>query len=176
MPRNLLFALLVLPACVPAPSSYALRGVDVQGGRAWVTAVQTSTAGNARWLVAACPRDGDRVGRSCEWSEIAPPTQATLTAARARPTIRGRESIEAEAAAARDHECEGASVVSQHEEDAGPAFWLDVCGRQRFYRLSGDPARYVDGTPAGQTPPAPERPIEPRPRRDRPVQEDPLGP
>ncbi len=64
------------------------------------------------------------------------------------PDRRGREALAARAA--EDHGCtpERVSVDADHTEQQGsPAFWITVCGVQRFYRFDATADRFVDVTP-----------------------------
>lgn len=136
--------LLALPAC--GGGSYTLQEVAVEPDIVWVAVLRTDrTTGG--WLIGACPRLGDRLGRRCTWSEVQVPPDR-LTPANVDGAPEGQNAVlEASAAAARDHGCPRVEVRSTHDEGDATAFWLRVCGRDRFYRLSGEPRRYVEATP-----------------------------
>ncbi len=128
------------------------------------------TGWDSQWI-ATCPDDGRRWvcrfarGRGsrvyCGRQDTSPqPTAATAaepatsTAPSATapvattPDPQGRDALAAQAA--RDHDCvpDRIAVDADHSESQGaPAFWLTVCGAQRFYRWDGTANRFVDVTP-----------------------------
>lgn len=87
-------------------------------------------------------------------------------AATVPPDPRGREALAARAA--EDHECtaERVSVDADHTEQQGsPAYWITVCGVQRFYRFDAMADRFVDVTPQSSSP-QPRAPSQVTPRAE----------
>lgn len=162
--RGLCLSLLAVAACAPVPRvGYRLRpgGMTVEGSSIRFVVVLQAAARTVddRVFVVTCPTEGLAIeDDQCRWQEAGSPSgagrpaPASLRLRRARRAARlppfPRRAVRA--TAADDHTCalDEVQVRSDGSRDGVEGYWLEVCGRQRFYQWSQQMGRFTDRTPA----------------------------